>query len=127
VLNRHKDIQYSSRVASHIARQQQLHRMRHVIDDLAKLLPESLRVSPQARALTSYGCPTTMHVVRLLAPQLDNENHTKDVDFSPGSIRMRWQAGYEKTMRTLEQAPWERDFDPREGVILHEPMLLAAE
>jgi hypothetical protein len=30
-------------------------------------------------------------------------------------------------MRTLEQAPWERDFDPREGVILHEPMLLAAE
>ena len=24
-----------------------------------------------------------MHVVRLLAPQLENENHTKDVDFSP--------------------------------------------
>ena len=31
VLNRHKDIQYSSRVASHIARQRQLHHMRHVI------------------------------------------------------------------------------------------------
>ena len=127
VLNRHKDIQYSSRVASHIARQQQLHRMRHVIDDLAKLVPESVRVSPQARALTAYGCPTTMHVVRLLAPQLDNENHTKDVDFSPSSIRMRWQAGYEKTMHTLEQAPWARDVDLREGVILHEPMLRAAE
>jgi hypothetical protein len=53
-----------------------------------------------------------MHVVRLLAPQLDNENHTKDVDFSPGSIRMRWEAGYEKTMRALEQAPWEQAFDP---------------
>ena len=129
VLNRHKDIQYSSRVASHIARQQQLHRMRHIIDDLAKLLPESMRNSQQARALTSYGCPTTMHVVRLLAPQLDNENHTKDVDFSPGSIRMRWEAGYEKTMRALEQAPWEQAFDPLDGVILHEPApaLLAAE
>ena len=31
VLNRHKDIQYSSRVASHIARQRQMHHMRHVI------------------------------------------------------------------------------------------------
>jgi len=129
VTHRQKDIQYSSRVASHIARQQQLHRMRHVIDDLAKLLPESMRNSQQARALTSYGCPTTMHVVRLLAPQLDNENHTKDVDFSPGSIAARWEAGYAKTMRALELAPWEAAFDPLEGVILHDPeaALLAAE
>ena len=71
-----------------------------------------------------------MHVVRLLAPQLENENHTKDVDFSPSGIRMRWDAGYEKTMRALEQAAWEGDFDPLEGVILHqaaEDMPLAAE
>ena len=65
-----------------------------------------------------------------LAPQLENENHTKDVDFSPSSIRQRWEAGYAKTMRALEQAPWEDEFDPLEGVILHEPaveMMEAAE
>ena len=121
MLNRQKDIQYSSRVASHIARQRQLHHMRHIINDLAGLLPDDVRGAPQVRALTAYGCPTVMHVVRLLAPQLDNENHTKDVDFSPGSIRTRWEAGYENTMRALEQAPWERAFDPLDGVILHEP------
>jgi NTE family protein len=130
VLNRQKDIQYSSRVASHIARQRQLHHMRHIISDLAKLLPDDVRKSPAVRELTAYGCPTVMHVVRLLAPQLENENHTKDVDFSPSSIRMRWEAGYEKAMRALDQAPWENDFDFRESVILHEPtteMLQAAE
>jgi NTE family protein len=130
VLNRQKDIQYSSRVASHIARQRQLHHMRHVINDLAKLLPEDVRNSPQARTLTAYGCPTVMHVVRLLAPQLANENHTKDIDFAPDSIRARWACGYENTMRALDAAPWECAFDPREGVILHEPvhaMLEAAE
>jgi NTE family protein len=130
VLNRHKDIQYSSRVASHIARQRQMHHMRHIINDLSKLLPEEIRTSSEARALTAYGCPTVMHVVRLLAPQLENENHTKDVDFSPSSIRARWEAGYSKTMRVLEQPPWENDFDPLEGVILHEPkfeMMQAAE
>ena len=121
VLNRQKDIQYSSRVASHIARQRQIHHMRHIINDLAKLLPDDVRKAPAVRELAAYGCPTVMHVVRLLAPQLDNENHTKDVDFSPSSIRMRWEAGYDKTMRALDQAPWENDFDPLEGVILHEP------
>jgi NTE family protein len=121
VLNRHKDIQYSSRVASHIARQRQIHNMRHVIRDLAKLLPEDIRNTEQARALTAFGCHTTMHVVRLLAPQLENENHTKDVDFSSSGIRMRWEAGYTKTMRALDQAPWEGEFNPHEGVLLHEP------
>jgi len=123
VLNRHKDIQYSSRVASHIARQRQLHHMRHVIRDLAELLPEEVRKTQRAQALAAYGCHTTMHVVRLLAPQLENENHTKDVDFSPTSIRMRWEAGYAKTMRALDQAPWDGEFDSHEGVILHEPRL----
>ncbi len=45
VMNRQKDIQYSSRVASHIARQQQMHRLRHVITELAALLPEDVRNS----------------------------------------------------------------------------------
>ena len=121
VLNRQKDIQYSSRVASHIARQRQMHHMRHIIRDITKLLPDEIRRTPQVRALAAFGCHTTMHVVRLFAPQLENENHTKDVDFSPSSIRMRWEAGYAKTMRALEQAPWDGDFDPLEGVILHEP------
>src|SRR5213075_2188912 len=70
VLNRHKDVQYSSRIASHIARQQQAHRLRHVINQLAARLPESERSSDAVRELASYGCPTRMHVVRLL-PQLD--------------------------------------------------------
>jgi NTE family protein len=122
VLNRHKDIQYSSRVASHIARQRQMHHMRHVIEELAKFVPADVRDRPEVRKLTSFGCPTTMHVVRLLAPQIENENHTKDVDFSASSLRVRWEAGFETTMRALEQAPWEKDFDPLDGVHLHEPL-----
>jgi NTE family protein len=123
VLNRQKDIQYSSRVASHIARQRQMHRLRHIINDLARLLPEEARRRPEVRELTAYGCPTTMHVVRLLAPQIENENHTKDVDFSPSSLRKRWEAGYANTARAIEQAPWESEFDPLEGVILHENII----
>src|SRR6516164_749046 len=42
VLHRHKDIQYSSRVASHIARQRQVHKLRHVVSELVKLMPEDV-------------------------------------------------------------------------------------
>jgi NTE family protein len=120
VLHRHKDIQYSSRVASHIARQRQVHRLRHVVSELAKLVPEGERDNPVFKDLAEYGCLTRMHVVRLLSPRLDNENHTKDIDFSPTGIRLRWEAGYADTSRALKRAAWNDDCDPLEGVILHE-------
>jgi NTE family protein len=120
VLNRHKDVQYSSRIASHIARQQQAHRLRHVISRLAARLPEAERNSEAARELAGFGCQTRMHVVRLLAPQLDMENHTKDIDFSPAGIRQRWDAGYAHTRAVLDRSPWVGEFDPLSGVILHE-------
>jgi NTE family protein len=122
VLHRHKDIQYSSRVASHILRQRQVHKLRHVVSELVKLIPDDERKSAIVQELAGYGCRTQMHVVRLLAPRLDNENHTKDIDFSPAGIASRWEAGYRDTNRALERAAWEDEFDPLEGVILHEQM-----
>jgi NTE family protein len=122
VLDRQKEIQYSSRIGSHITRQQQTHRLRHVISQLARLFPDDVRDSEAVRELAGYGCVTQMHLVPLLAPRLENENHMKDIDFSSRGIRMRREAGYEAALRALRQAPWQGEFDPIEGVILHEPM-----
>src|SRR5215212_4508784 len=61
-----------------------------------------------------------MHVIRLLAPPLEGEDHSKDIDFSPSGIRRRWDTGYSDTQRVLAQAPWTGDVDPLEGFILHE-------
>jgi NTE family protein len=121
VIHRQKDIQYSSRVASHIARQQQTHRLRHVVKQLVGFIPQTVRANVLVQDLAEYGCVTQMHVVRLLAPRLDNEDQSKDVDFSPTGIRSRWDAGLANTRRAIEQAPWQGTFDPIEGVILHEP------
>jgi len=92
---------------AHITRQQQTHRLRHVISQLVRHFPDDVRKSEAVRELAGYGCVTQMHVVRLLAPRLENENHTKDIDFSPSGIGMRREAGYEATMRALKQAPWQ--------------------
>ena len=122
VLHRQKDIQYSSRVANHIAKQRQVHKLRHVVSELVKFIPAEKRNHPVVKDLAEYGCRTQMHVVQLLAPRLDNENHTKDIDFSPTGIRLRWEAGYADTIRALQRSPWDDACDPLEGVILHEPL-----
>jgi NTE family protein len=121
ILHRHKDIQYSSRISNHIVRQRESHRLRHVISELMKFVPEELKTHPMVKELAGYSCRTRMHVVRLLAPRLGNETHIKDIDFSPAGIRARWEAGYENTRRALEEQAWLEECDPLEGVILHEP------
>ena len=120
VMNRQKDIQYSSRAAAHIKRQRQLHRLRHIVAELSKMVPEEKRGDNRLAEMASYGCLTRMHVVRLLAPALDYEDHSKDIDFSAGGIRRRREAGYRDTMETLEKAPWRSPVDDVEGFILHE-------
>jgi NTE family protein len=120
VLHRQKDIQYSSRVATHIRRQADIHRLRRIVRELSAFVPDPVLEREDVRALVAYGCATQMHVVRLLAPGLDNEDHTKDVDFSPTGIRKRWDAGYAKTLKAIERAPWAVETDVMEGIHLHE-------
>ena len=120
VMHRQKEIQYSSRAITHIARQKQIHRLRHIIAELAKRLPEAERQSEGVREMAHYGCLTRMHVVRLLAPRLDGEDQTKDIDFSRAGIRKRWEAGLADARKALNAAPWEGNVDPIEGFYLHE-------
>jgi NTE family protein len=120
VMNRHKDVQYSSRSAAHIKRQRQIHKMRHIIAELTKMVPEDARGDDRFAEMKQWGCLTRMHVIRLLAPALPCEDHAKDIDFSPDGIRQRREAGFRHTMDTLDRAPWRDAFDPLEGFILHE-------
>jgi NTE family protein len=120
VMAREKDIRYATRDDSHIARQKQIHRLRHVIRELAQNLPSGKQDSAECRELASWGCGTTMHVVRLLAPALEREDYMKDLDFSAAGIRFRCEAGIADARRMIERAPWEAPVDPMEGVIVHE-------
>lgn len=120
VLAREKDVRYSSRAVSHIARQKQLHKLRHVISELSKRLPAEALASPDVKALTAYGCTTRMHVVRLMAPSLAGDASTKDIDFNAENIHARWRRGQQDTQRLLAEAPWRGEFNDLEGFILHE-------
>ncbi|MEP6941861.1 MAG: patatin-like phospholipase family protein [Betaproteobacteria bacterium] len=127
VLGRQKDIQFASRAKSHIARQKQIHHLRHIIRELAKHVPDKARTSAEVKELASWGCGSIMHVARLIAPRLDGEDHLKDIDFTPAGIEARWEAGYTEARRVLALAPWERPVDPMEGVVIHDTAVTVRE
>jgi NTE family protein len=119
VLNRQKDIMFASRAQSHIPRQAQLHRMRHVVRELVGMLPKEQRDSPEVKELAGWGCRTMMHIVEINAPQFDGEGYSRDIDFSEESIRHRWRTGYADARRVIDRRPWEIPIDPKIGVAVH--------
>jgi NTE family protein len=119
VLNRQKDIMFASRAKSHIARQAQIHQLRHVVRELVRMLPADRRRTPEVRALAGYGCGTVMHLVEINAGRLDGEGYSRDIDFSQAAIHARWQAGYADTRRMIALRPWDQPVDPMVGVTLH--------
>ena len=120
-MNRQKDIQYSSRAASHIARQKQIHRLRHVIAELAERLPSRPPDDPEIRELAAYGCLTRMHVVRLLAPPLGGRGPHQGHRLQP---RRHPQRAGRPAMpippACSRRPPGRGAFDPIEGFILHD-------
>jgi len=119
ISERQKDIQYASRTDSHIARQQQIHRLRHVIRELVKRLPETERASSEVQELAAWGCHTTMRMIKLAAPRLDGDDQLKDIDFTPDGIASRQRAGYEAAMRAIAARPWDAPMDPVEGLTVY--------
>ena len=118
-MSRQRDIQYSSRAESHLERQKQIHRLRHVIRELEQYIPTDQRDAPEVRELLGWGCGTTMQVIELDAPRLAGDDLHKDIDFSSSGIQRRWAAGYENTARMLEKAPWREAPDPMEGIAVY--------
>jgi NTE family protein len=120
VLSRQIDIQYASRADSHIPRQEHIHQLRHMVRELVRMMPESLRETPKVKEMAGYGCGTLMHILRINATPQKNEDYLREIDFTTEGIQRRWRSGYEDTMRTLERRPWEVPIDPMVGVAVHD-------
>ncbi|OGB00532.1 MAG: patatin [Burkholderiales bacterium RIFCSPHIGHO2_12_FULL_69_20] len=120
VSGRQKDIQFSSRVDSHVQRQAQIHQLRHIVRELTRQLPASALAQPDVRDMAGYGCGTVMHLMRLVAPRLADEDHTKDMDFNVARIQQRWQAGLDDARRTLARQAWLEPVGPMDGLVVHD-------
>ncbi|MGI9024296.1 MAG: patatin-like phospholipase family protein [Burkholderiaceae bacterium] len=102
VLQRHKDIMYSSRSRFTTEKIAEMQRMRGAMRRLIKRLPETLRDDPDLRALDSSLRSPHVDIVHLIYRQSAFESDSKDYEFSRPSMREHWAAGVADMRRTHE-------------------------
>jgi NTE family protein len=101
VLERQKDIQYSSRTRRGTDTAAEQQRLRLALGELIKLLPGK-RVPPAlAGAFSSWTCTKVVNIVHLIYQAKSYEQQYKDYAFGPLAMTEHWSAGLGDMQRTL--------------------------
>ena len=101
VLERQKDIQYSSRTRKGTDRFVRRQNLRRLIQHAIDALPPSVRIQPEVARLAQEACRKVVNVVHLIYRAKEYETHAKDYEFSSIAMRTHWQAGYEDARASL--------------------------
>jgi NTE family protein len=120
VIERQKDISYSSRTRHNTDQIARIQKLRSAIDRLLSKLPEELAAEPEVAVLNQYRTQAVMKIVQLIYQGKDYETFSKDYEFSRLSMREHWQAGYDNVVETLSHPDWLAPPSHREAVETHD-------
>jgi NTE family protein len=95
VVERHKDIMYSSKTRFDSAPVRETHRQRGALRRLLQKLPAHLKVDPDVKMLEAAGRRGRIDIVRLINRRDSSRGCTKDYEFSRSTINELWAAGLE--------------------------------
>src|SRR5690242_13752329 len=127
VNEREKDIRYSSRTRIVTEGLRERHNVRHVINELHKLLPPEIANTPEAKRLYEHGCVTEMDIALLIYRPNAPQGAAKDFEFSRSTMEARWQQGFSDACTTLSASPWlapiKRDVGVRVFDVMHDKLV----
>ena len=120
VLQREKDIRYSSRTRFNTDGAQQLEALRLAACRLAEKLPKALREDPDIQALTAIAGPGAIRIMLLINRREEHESYSKDYEFSRASVNEHWDTGAADMRHSLTHKMWAgRDTQAR-GIITYD-------
>ena len=120
VLQREKDIRYSSRTRFNTDAAQQLEALRLAACRLLEKLPDELRDDPDAKALTAIAGPGAVRILHVINRRDLYESYSKDYEFSRVTVNEHWATGAGDMAVSLDHPLWtERDTSAR-GVITYD-------
>jgi NTE family protein len=106
VMERHKDIMYSSRTRFNTTRVRELQQLRSPLHRLLRKLPEKLARDPDAQALEKLCSATHIDIVHLINRHSANASFWKDYDFARATMRRLWDAGLTDVRRSVAHPEW---------------------
>jgi NTE family protein len=117
VLERSKDIQYSSKTRFNTSRVEELEDMRAALGRLLRKLPARLRDDPDYRMLAPLCEPKRdITIVHLINRRLAHASSAKDYEFSRATVRQLWEGGLEDLRRSCANPSWHRATESVDGV-----------
>ncbi len=109
VLERAKDIQYSSKTRFNTSRVKELDDLRAALSRLLKKVPPALRNDPDYLRLSPVAAARPhISLVHLINRRSASASNAKDYEFSRATINDLWQRGLEDVQRTCAHADWDR-------------------
>jgi len=106
VLERAKDIQYSSKTRSNTTRAKQMDDVTAAVRRLLAKLPATLRADADAKFLAQSTQAHKVSIVQLINRRFDHTTQAKDYEFSRATVRALWDAGRDAVRRTVESPEW---------------------
>ena len=106
VLQREKEIRYSSRTRLNTDMERELVQLRNAATRMAAKLPPELRDDPDGRILAQcneYGAVTVVHLINRGE---SFESQSKDYEFSRMSVNEHWAAGKSDASKSLSHPQW---------------------
>jgi len=116
VLERQKDIQYSSKTRFNTTRVKELETQTDALRRLLARLPGELRDDPDARLLADASRGHKVSVVQLINRRFDSSSQSKDYEFSRATVRSLWEAGRDAVKRTMASPEWPNACTTKRGL-----------
>jgi NTE family protein len=107
VLERSKDIQYSSKTRFNTNRVKELESVRAAMGRLLGKLPAKMRQDPDVQLLAPF-CNRHRHItiLHLINRRMEHSSSNKDYLFSRSMVRQLWEAGVEDVRRSAAHPQW---------------------
>lgn len=117
VLERAKDIQYSSKTRFNTRRGQELENLRQALDRLLKKIPPQLHEDADYKLLQQgIGHKRQITIAHLINRRFGHSTNSKDYEFSRATVRQLWEAGLQDMRRTCTHSDWSKALKPVDGM-----------
>jgi len=117
VLERAKDIQYSSKTRFNTKRVQQLENLRRALTRLMEKFPPGLHDDPDYQLLkASLGQEREITIAHLINRRFAHSANSKDYEFSRTTVRELWQAGLDDVRYAAAHRDWLKATQVASGV-----------
>ena len=106
VLERQKDIQFSSKTRFNTNRAKELEALGQALGRVLERLPTSFKDDPDVKLLAEAARGRKLAVVQLINRRYTHSSQSKDFEFSRATVRTLWESGRDAVQRTMASPQW---------------------